>query len=114
MEALRILSSASGEQEHYLQRFFNRTALPEDFDVDELALQFDDAVNAGFAMREANEISEEQLRKMKELDDFFTSFSGKQNGDLWTVKALREHSLWNDARLMARDILSTFGSSGSS
>lgn len=92
-EALRRLAAPPEEQETYLLEL---GVLPS---VDELALEFDDALS-GVA------IGDPPLGQLlNQLNELLEEMSGEENAYLWTPRALQEASEWENVRTLAREAL---------
>jgi hypothetical protein len=76
--------------------------------VDELAIDFGlrwEVYRHSFD----SEITQQQLQKANELDDWLSSISGAENERYWTEAALKSCPEWEHARSLAREALDLFG-----
>jgi hypothetical protein len=101
-ESVRVLSLSPSEQLQYLRCIGLVNA--HDFDyldinVDELALQFEDA----FIRIDAIDLPYEQELKVKELDQILKVRSSPIFQSFWTVRALFEDDDWEIIRRHARE-----------
>lgn len=65
---------------------------------DELALEFDDVMEAGLAYPG---LSEKQRRAVRHVDDLLSAMSGAANDRIWTEKAVLEDPRWVEIRRSA-------------
>ena len=93
-ESVAVLASSAEDQVYWL----NRERCP----VDELALQFDDCLEAALATKKFGHGLVENLRC---LDVELDTMSGANNGDLWTENAVRNDSRWDAIRRTAQRVL---------
>lgn len=102
--AVALLAAPAQEQEEHLSKVFH-SDLSDSYNVDELALEFDDVASARAAMFDAGEISLDQYRSLEVLDNSLVAMSGGDFADLWTVRALREDRRWSEIRQIASECL---------
>ncbi len=94
-ESVEILASSPGNQIDWLTR--------ERLPVDELALQFEDCLEAALA----TELFECSLvEKLRRLDAELDAISGIDSGDSWTESAVRNDRRWDVIRRTAQLALS--------
>ena len=96
VSAVRRLAMPADEQVRYLE---DKGLAPS---VDELALEFDDAV-AGASL------STGERERLSALDTYLSRMSGPQHVSLWTTDALRTRSEWAEVRDLARRALAAMG-----
>ena len=98
IESMRLLASDPENQVGHLAAL----GLSEDWmDVDEIALEFEDAY--GVVPRLATEglISADAHAAIDALDIYLKSFSGSENRELWTADAVRQSAEWARVRVLA-------------
>ena len=78
-----------------------------DVSVDELALEFDEAMNLIWIPLETGDIIDEQLVGAHKVDELLLSFSGRSNADKWTEDALATSEEWRRVRAAAKEALKT-------
>jgi|SRR6185312_3558761 len=98
-DALKVLAAEPDEQ----VRWLDTQDVP--VDVDELALDYDAIAAAADNMLREGEISKAQCECVKALHQYFDTFSGAANADLWDEAALRSAEQWRRVREMARECL---------
>jgi len=96
-QCLTTLSSSPEEQVAYLSTL--------GVDVDELALEFDDATLPTAAMLRSGELNSEQGHCIARLNERLEAMSGHGNKRLWTTEALRSAPEWTHVRALARECL---------
>ena len=94
-ESVEVLASSPEDQVNWLIR--------ERCPVDELALQFDDCLEAALATKKFGRCLVDNLRC---LDAALDAMSVANNGDLWTENAVRNDSRWDAIRRTAQRVLS--------
>jgi hypothetical protein len=76
--------------------------------IDELALDYGEAVlNAGF-MLERGELNKAQYDCVKKLNEYLDEMSGQANAHVWTAEALHSTEVWREVRKMANECLKLF------
>jgi hypothetical protein len=71
--------------------------------ADELALEFEECLeNATDAI---HELGENATNLIDDLDNKLASISGPANAEFWTDDALKGSPLWNEVRMVAREII---------
>ncbi len=75
--------------------------------VDELALEFDEALRLAWIPLNAGTVTEEQLAGARLVDDMLDSFSGQANPEIWTEDGLDTGEEWKKLRLAAKEALRT-------
>lgn len=86
------------------------TLFPQNFPIaDEIALNFNDEV-AFYAdyLKKNKLITDMQYDKIIELDDKFAKMSNDKTYDYWSLEALKDCGIWEECRLLAREILKGF------
>jgi hypothetical protein len=96
--ALNRLAAAPIEQLAYLDSLGLRND-----SVDELALEFDEAVSRAWQAEGAGEITEFDLLQLNAIRDRLTSIGGDKNAHLWTRAALTNATEWAVIRSLASD-----------
>jgi len=71
--------------------------------ADELALELDDVADAALAV--PGLVSERQQSLVRALDDRLREMSGRGQGELWSLHALRTSPSWSEVRTLARAAL---------
>jgi hypothetical protein len=74
--------------------------------VDELALQFEDATYLLGGLVHEGHLSPIAAEAIGGLSEFLLNLSGRKNSDFWTIKALRADPRWVQVRQLARECLS--------
>jgi hypothetical protein len=74
--------------------------------VDELALEFDDALDMKWSAKRRR-ITAEQQALLDQIDSTFDEMSGPK--PVWTEEALRSSSQWQAVRSLAKQALEAFG-----
>jgi hypothetical protein len=95
LDAVKRLAAPADEQAAYLRRLGSYPAL------DELALEFDDALAPARCASGGSKAWQDGLRH---IDAKLDSMSGEQNASLWDVDAL-DGSEWAEVRDLARKAL---------
>jgi hypothetical protein len=99
LDAIRCLSLEPNDQLHFLENLGCKAA------IDELALQFSDNLFMIAKLQEYGDICEQQIVLIRKIESLLLAMSGQHNADLWTTDALRISPLWNEIRLLAREII---------
>ncbi len=74
--------------------------------VDEIALQLDDSMFCFLPRLRREGLMPATLEAaLRQLDDHFDSFSGRENAARWTEEALLNDPMWAEARRQAKEIL---------
>ena len=97
--AITVLTLSSDKQLEYLQKL----GLPSG--IDELVLEFDDAIAIVEEMLCCGEINQSQYDMLKRLDSSLSRMSGQTNSSLWTADALSSAPEWNEVRKLATECL---------
>lgn len=92
-----MLAADANEQMKYIQE--------SGVHVDELALEFDDALYLVNAMRTEGTWNNAVFDAIQSLDDRLDSLSGPRNSALWTCEALRDATEWVEVRRLATNCL---------
>ena len=114
-EIVRTLSNLAAEADQqvmYLESLglpgYVKLGSPDLRNVDELALEFDDAILVRRSLRRSGELSAEQLKCLLKLASILSSMSGQENAELWTIEALYTRREWKAVREKAMDCLQLF------
>ena len=109
-QAIANLAAPAAEQCTYLESIFLRhgSPLPPDFNTDELGLEFGDMYLATGDMLECGEISQSEVDAARPLDKLLEKWSGRKNGDFWTVRALFSDARWDEVRQLATAALACY------
>lgn len=112
IDCLQALATEAPGQVVHLEALglpdFDRSAGVDLRNVDELALNYAEAVQAAEALSDERKLSPAQLRCVKAIDELLDSISGPANEHLWTVDALYNAQEWRRVRLAARTCLRHF------
>jgi hypothetical protein len=106
--AVLVLSLPAEQQEQYLKDLghFEDEANPsDDWNVDELGLQLEDAIILSGSMKDAGEITVAAYRTLTELNSLLNRFSGEEYSCFWTLRALRTDARWDEIRTIAAECL---------
>lgn len=106
--ALAHLGDQPEQQVADLARSFDRSELPPDFNIDELALELHDVVGAADSAVTAGALSAEAAAAAQQVGDALRAMSGPNDPELWTVDALRHSAEWRRIRQMAATALMLF------
>ena len=107
-KALEVLGSSYIQQRAYLSSVFGRHAdisFDDDMNVDELALQFEDASLGVNNIQPSASVSVSFVEKISRLSALLQSLSGESNANFWTIRALRDDARWATVREKASDCL---------
>ena len=109
-QAIANLAAPATEQRAYLESIFPSygSPLPPGFNTDELGMEFGDIYLATGDMLECGEVSQSEIDAARPLDKFLEKWSGKQNGDFWTVSALFDDARWDELRQLATQTLACY------
>ena len=99
IEAVEHLAAEPAAQQAYLASL----GVPDG--IDELALEFDDIAAARDDMRESAELTPEEHRMLRLIDDLLKNMSQKANMDIWTPAALVASAHWAEVRMRSREFL---------
>jgi hypothetical protein len=69
--------------------------------IDELALEFEEALHLTWIPLESGAVTREQLAGARTVDDLLKSFSGQANAEKWTEEGLASAEEWKKVRLAA-------------
>ena len=108
ISAIRVLSNGPDEQANYIRILFGIPNSEDDGNIDELALELEDAFFGADAELRALTINHDQYQNIKKLDDKLDKMSGKKNAHLWTIKALNVEKDWAEVRRLATTALASF------
>jgi len=112
IDTLEVLARDSDGQVEALKTFFDWIEeVDPDFNVDELALDFNDFVLLLPQVVAAGLISPAAARSVEAVDNQLDQMSGEENAELWTVTALRTSPEWTKVRELARNALGLFKTS---
>jgi len=95
---LANLAAEAPEQVRYL-RSIGRVS------VDELALEFDDAMRLTWIPLEAGVITDQQLAGARLVDQILHTLSGRENAEKWTEDSLEHAEEWVRVRIAAKEAL---------
>jgi hypothetical protein len=73
--------------------------------IDELALDFNDAIISADTLRNCGEFTERELECLLSLDSLIDNMSGETHAQLWTVEALYASPEWQVVRRTAQTCL---------
>lgn len=109
-QSIANLAAPAAEQRAHLESIFPRygSPLPHHFNTDELGMEFGDIYLATGDMLEWGEISQSEIDAARPLDKLLEKWSGKQNGDFWTVGALFDDARWEEVRQIASHVLARY------
>jgi hypothetical protein len=108
-DAIGVLAASPTDQQSYLAEighFSNLRKVDKLTNIDELALQFEDATYLVVGLVQRRELTAEAARCVEKLDAAIAQVSGNGNSDFWTIGALYEDSRWTQIRVLAQDCLS--------
>jgi len=106
-----MLASEAEGQVRYLKSLFGMHQLDPYFNVDELALEFDDVAVLAPQLVADKLVSPEAAGALQKLDEFLDGMSGLNHADLWTVSSLATAHEWAVVRTLAQDCLALLPSS---
>lgn len=107
-EALAVLANDAGDQLAYLTEvghIGDRDDLSNLRNIDELALQFEDANYVTNGLREGGIISRSAQAAVSRLSVELMTFSGNNANGFWTIGALKTDPRWLRIRKLARKAL---------
>jgi hypothetical protein len=101
IQCLQLVASDAEEQ---------ISVFPDFVDIpDEIALEYDRMLTWLDDYHSEEMITEEQKRRLKQIDDLFTGMSHDKSKSYWDLEALRNLPEWEQARMQARDLLKSLG-----
>ncbi len=101
--SVEVLGAPAEDQSGYLERIGFSGTHP--WNVDELALQFDDLYLLADQLTEAGRLTNAQLAALADLDRLLGAMSGPERPELWSEDALRTTPEWEQVRELARKTL---------
>lgn len=101
IEALGHLAEPADRQVRHLEHLFGQSPLPADFNVDELALEFNDVALAAHLAVAAGTMTADAAAAVAGVDEALDAMSGMANAALWTVGALFDAAEWVEIRRLA-------------
>ena len=101
VKALGHLAEPADRQVRHLERVFGRSPLPADFNVDELALEFNDVALAAHLAVKVGTMTADAAAALADVDDALTDMSGTAKALLWTVGAIFDTAEWVEIRRLA-------------
>lgn len=99
MIAVRRLAAGADAQTHYLEQLGTAP------NADEFALEFDDSYKPLNARLAESDIPNGLSSALQRLDELLLSFSGPENADLWTTRALTDAPQWREVRRAAQHVI---------
>jgi hypothetical protein len=113
-EAIGVLALSPAQQMEFLFKIGHFEDHPLEnvdprWNIDELALQFEDCAIFLPGLIERREIGQEQARSVVRLDQLLVSYSGEEFADFWTVGALNADPRWTEIRKRAQESLALLG-----
>jgi hypothetical protein len=103
--SVQILSSSIEKQIKFLNDFGNLGPysknlenVPDDWNIDELGLQFGDVEILVPGMLKRQELTEEQAERAAEVGKMLQRWSGRDNKEFWTIGALKSDPRWEQVR----------------
>lgn len=107
--AISVLAASPEKQLRYLVEIGHiddSHAIDSRTNIDELALQFEDATYLVPGLLRRGHLTPKANRLIDKLNDFTLGLSGVENSEFWTIRALSEDSRWAQVRALAQDCLS--------
>ena len=98
---IQHLSESANLQTAYLARISPSAIVS----VDELALEFADAMDVLWQAIESRQLSESDVKVLEKLNEYLSGISGRQNAKLWTVDGLASSPEWFEVRRLAKECL---------
>ena len=100
MRAVAIAALPAAEQEEWLNSL--GLGWPN---IDEIAMETDEGALLAPQFVEEGWFPVQALGPLMDLDSLLAGMSGEENGDLWTVEALRTAPEWAECRQQALRVL---------
>jgi hypothetical protein len=107
--AIGVLAASPEDQLLYLTQIGhadNSRPMDESTNIDELALQFEDATYLVRGLVLSGELNDKAEESLANLNNLILRLSGAKNSEFWTIRALEEDSRWGEVRALARECLS--------
>jgi hypothetical protein len=74
-------------------------------ETDDLALDFEHALRTAAPLAADGRIEADVMARLRGIDTLFTDMSGQQHANRWTPEVLESDAGWNEARVLARQLL---------
>jgi hypothetical protein len=101
---IQCLQLVASDPEEQISLFPDFVDIP-----DEIALEYNHRLTWLNQNYSEKLINEEEINKLKQIDDLFTRMSLDKSINYWDLKALRNASEWELARNMAKEVLNSLG-----